>query len=42
MLGYSQVGKAIDFDSIIPWFESMYPIQITQLATFETTESILN
>lgn len=28
MLGYRQVGKAIDFDSIIRRFKSSYPIQI--------------
>lgn len=27
MLGYRQVGKAIDFDSIIRRFKSCYPIQ---------------
>ena len=27
-LGYSQVGKAVDFDSTIPWFESRYPSQL--------------
>ena len=27
-LGYSQVGKATDFDSVIPRFESWYPSHI--------------
>ena len=27
-MGYSQVGKAVDFDSTIPWFESRYPSQL--------------
>jgi hypothetical protein len=32
MLGYRQVGKAIDFDSIIRRFKSSYPIQFLPLA----------
>ena len=31
MLGYRQVGKAIDFDSIIRRFKSCYPIQFYPL-----------
>ena len=29
-MGYSQVGKASDFDSDMRWFESSYPSQINK------------
>ena len=31
-LGCSQVGKAQDFDSCIPWFESRHPSHLAQIA----------